>query len=284
MASLARRAFASRAALATGVLALAACTRTIIHEPPAPSTLRTVAGARFAMDSAQTRLLVRNGMLDTIAFLDSLPAAEVVSFALVSGSAPLNAPPRMVALVSRCSDADTIRALLRRTIVRRFAHCPWSTFPRDTKLAPAVPLLPASGETQDRLMACVGGRHIQIGADSVEARPATSPQRSRGEAGLVVLARSEVPGAAPGLAGAEMRVFEDSISTADRVVRTGLTDSAGAHLFSWEPRGSVIVVGRALGYRALRHRYTPRAGYVDTLVFRFRSDMIVECRDQSRQF
>jgi hypothetical protein len=109
-------------ALALAAITLGACARTVIRDAPEPRTLRSVASARVAMDSARTRLLVRDGIIDTIAFLDSLPDAEVISL-------PLNALPRMIALIYRCSDTDTSRAMLRRTVITRFAKCPWSAFP-----------------------------------------------------------------------------------------------------------------------------------------------------------
>ncbi|MBP7550066.1 MAG: carboxypeptidase regulatory-like domain-containing protein [Gemmatimonadaceae bacterium] len=116
-----------------------------------------------------------------------------------------------------------------------------------------------------------------LGADSVEVRPAAAPSLSVRHTGIVAIALSASPGALSALEGAVIRVNADTVIRDARGLGAARTDSDGKFSVVWTPGGPVLVDGRAIGYRGLRHVHLPRAGFMDTLVYHFRRDIRVEC-------
>jgi len=117
---------------AIGASVAAGCATTVVRQTPAPAehTLVRASDARAALDSAGSDLVIVHGVISTIAVFDSIPPDEVISFELVVGTGAPSGEIRKVGMVMRCARADTSFGGGRRTVIRRFADCPWSVTPK----------------------------------------------------------------------------------------------------------------------------------------------------------
>jgi hypothetical protein len=122
----------ARAALVCAVGAIAACTAPILrqHPTPAPESLLQAMDARAILDSVGSQLVIVHGIITTSAVFDSIPPDEVISFELVAGTGGPAGELQKVGLVMRCTQVDTSVTSRGRTVIRRFARCPWSAFPK----------------------------------------------------------------------------------------------------------------------------------------------------------
>ncbi len=118
--------------IAIGALIAASCATTVVRLTPAPAehTLIRASDARAALDSIGSDLVIVHGVISTITVFDSIPPDEVISFELVVGTGVPSGEVHKVGMVMRCARADTSSGGGRRTVIRRFAGCPWSLTPR----------------------------------------------------------------------------------------------------------------------------------------------------------